>query len=357
MRFQKRTSYMQDIGLFEYKSDMVWYIVLLLVLLVAPQFIGVYWVSLLILMGIYAIVSLGLNLLTGFTGQISLGHAALFAVGSYSSAVLTVKCGWSFWLALPSAGVLAMIAGAVVGVPSLRMKGLYLAISTMGLGFIVEEIIIQWSDLTNGVNGMALNRPAFFGYELESDLSYYYLVLAVTLIMLLVMKNLLRTPTGRAMIAIRDNDIAAMSMGINLSYYKTAAFSISAFYAGIAGALFGHFMYFIGPENFDLTVSISFLVMLLVGGLGSVRGAIFGAVFITLLPEMISLGKDYLPDFIGQQSGLQAAVYGFILIMFIRFEPLGLNGWYIKSKFYFENFPFYKKGAFRRTRKFYRAER
>ncbi|MFH1139789.1 MAG: branched-chain amino acid ABC transporter permease [Pseudomonadota bacterium] len=357
MRFIKRTNYMYDIRFFAHWSDLAWYLALGAALLAAPLFLGVYWVSLLILMGIYAIVALGLNLLTGFTGLISLGHAALFAVGAYSSAILTGKYGASFWLALPASGFLAMAAGVVVGVPSLRMKGLYLAISTMGLGFIVEEIIIQWSDLTNGVNGMSLTRPSLWGLDLTSDFAYYYLVFAVLLIMLVVTKNLLRTPTGRAMIAIRDNDIAAMSMGINLAFYKTAAFSISAFYAGIAGSLFGHFMYFIGPENFDLLVSISFLVMLLVGGVGSVRGAIFGAVFITLLPEMISLGKDYLPDFIGRQSGLQAAVYGLILILFIRFEPLGLNGWYVKSKFYFEHFPFYKQGAFKRTRKFYRAER
>lgn len=356
MRTIKRMSYLQDIAFFQHKSTLFWYTLLIVGLLFSSQIIGTYWVSLLVLMGIYAIVALGLNLLTGYTGLISLGHAALFAVGAYTSAILTTKYGVTFWLALPAAGCLAALVGIVVGLPALRMKGLYLAIATMGMGFIVEEIIVQWGEMTNGVNGISVKRPTLGSFQFTSDESYFYLVLAVVIIMIVILKNLLRTSTGRALIAIRDSDIAAESMGIHLSFYKTAAFSISAFYAGIAGALFAHFMYFIGPENFDFLVSISFLVMILVGGVGSVHGAVFGAVFMTLLPELISLGKDFLPDFIGQQAGLQTAVYGLILILFIRFEPLGLYGRWLKIKFYFEHFPFYRKDTFKRVRKFYRAE-
>lgn len=357
MRFVKRMHYMQDIQLFKYRSTLGWYLLLIAGLLLVPWVVGTYWVSLLDLIGIYIIVALGLNLLTGYTGQVSLGHAAFFAVGAYTSAVLTGKFGVSFWLALPAAGALGAVVGIVVGLPALRLKGLYLAIATMGFGFIIEEILVQWEGVTSGVNGLAVSRPSIGGFALDSDERFYYLVFAVALFLIIVIKNILRTPTGRAFIAIRDSEVAAESMGINLAVYKTAAFAISAFYAAIAGALFAHFMLFIGPENFTILESISFLVMILVGGMGSVHGAVFGAVFITLLPELISIGKDYLPRFIGEQAGLQAAVYGLVLLLFIRFEPLGLYGRWLKIKFYFETFPFYKKDTFRRIRKFHRTEK
>ncbi|MCD6569847.1 MAG: branched-chain amino acid ABC transporter permease [Deltaproteobacteria bacterium] len=357
MRFIMRRNYMQDIRLFKFKSTLVWYLLLITGFLLAPLVVGTYWVSLMNLIGIYVIVALGLNLLTGYTGQISLGHAAFFAIGAYTSAILTGKFGISFWLALPAAGVLAALVGILIGLPALRLKGLYLAIATMGFAFIVEEIIIQWEGVTNGVNGINVVRPALGPFNFTTDESYYYLIFFTVLLMTIILKNILRTPTGRAFIAIRDSEVAAESMGINLAIYKTAAFGISAFYAGIAGSLFAHFMLFIGPENFDFMVSISFLVMILVGGLGSVHGAVFGAIFITFLPEIISLSKDYLPSIIAEQAGLQAAVYGLILVLFIRFEPLGLYGRWLKIKFYFEHFPIYKKDTFRRVRKFYRTEK
>jgi branched-chain amino acid transport system permease protein len=355
MRFVKRMTYLQDIQLFKYSSTLGWYLLLMAACLAAPLMMGTYWVSLLILIGINIIVALGLNLVTGYTGQVSLGHAAFFAVGAYTSAVLTGKFGISFWLALPAAGVVGALFGIIIGLPALRLKGLYLAIATMGFGFIVEEIIVQWEGVTNGVNGVATKRPSFLTLSLASDQSYYYLILVIAFLAILVLKNLLRTGSGRAFLAIRDSETAAESVGINLAVYKTAAFCISAFYTGIAGALFAHFMRFIGPENFTIMDSISFLVMILVGGLGSVHGSVFGAVFITFLPEGISLSKDYLPAFIGQQAGLQAAVYGLILLLFIRFEPLGLYGRWLKIKFYFENFPFYKKDTFRKVRKFHKT--
>lgn len=357
MRFVKRMNYLQDIQLFKYHSTIGWYLILITAFLAAPLVMGTYWVSLLILIGINIIVALGLNLVTGYTGQVSLGHAAFFAVGAYTSAVLTGKFGISFWLALPASGVVGALVGIVVGLPALRLKGLYLAIATMGFGFIIEEIIVQWEPVTNGVNGLSIKRPSLAAFSLASDQHYYYLVFSIVLFSILVLKNLLRTSSGRAFLAIRDSETAAESMGINLAVYKTAAFCISAFYTGIAGALFAHFMRFIGPENFTILESISFLVMILVGGLGSVHGSVFGAVFITFLPEGISLSKDYLPTFIGQQAGLQAAVYGLVLLLFIRFEPLGLYGRWLKIKFYFENFPLYKKDTFRKVRKFHRTQK
>ena len=357
MRIIKRESYLQDIQLFKFKSTVFWYVLLIAALLAAPLVASAYWVSLMNLIGIYVIVALGLNLLTGYTGQVSLGHAAFFAIGAYTSAILTGKLGIPFWLALPAAGVLAAITGIIIGLPALRLKGLYLAIATMGFAFIVEEIIVQWEGLTNGVNGINIVRPIIGPFDFTADEHYYYIIFAIVFLMVILLKNILRTPTGRAFVAIRSSEVAAESMGVNLAVYKTAAFAISALYTGIAGSLFAHHMLFIGPENFDFLISVSFLVMILVGGMGSVHGSVFGAVFITTLPELISLSKGYLPSIIGEQAGLRAAVYGLILVLFIRFEPLGIYGRWCKIKFYFEHFPIYKKDTFRRVRKFYRTER
>ena len=355
MRFIKRRSYLQDIDLFKYRSTAVWYGLLLLVLILVPLKAGTYWTSLMTLTAIYAIVALGMNLLTGYAGQISMGHAAFFAIGAYTSAFLT-SIGVSFWLALPAGAVLAALVGIVIGMPALRMKGLYLAIATMGFGFIMEQVIHSWVYVTHGVNGRQLVRPHLGSINFSADTHYFYLVLFVLIIMLLLMKNILRTPTGRALCAVRDSEVAAESMGVNLAVYKTAAFAISAFYAGIAGSLFAHHMLFIGPENFDVTVSINFLIMIIIGGMGSVHGSIFGAIFVTLLPELIAIGKDWLPPAIGQQAGLQGTVYGVLLVLFVLFEPLGLYGRWLKVKFFLETFPYYKKDTFKRIRKFTKSE-
>ena len=207
-----------------------------------------YWVSLFILIGINIIAALGLNLLTGYTGQISLGHAAFFTIGSYASAILTGRCEISFWLALPASGLIAALAGVVIGLPALRLKRLFLAISTMGFGLIVEEVIIQWEGLTNSINGLSVSRPSIGSFNFASDERYYYLVYMILIILIVIFKNILRSPTGRAFIAIRDSEVAAESVGINLAGYKTLSFSLSALYAGIAGSLYTHFMLFIGTD-------------------------------------------------------------------------------------------------------------
>ncbi len=357
MRFEKRLSYAQDIRLFKHRSTLAWYLVLIFTIMILPLLLDLYWTSLMILIGINIIVALGLNLLTGYTGQISLGHAAFFAIGAYSSAILTGRMELPFLLALPLSGILTALSGIIIGLPALRLKGLYLGIVTMGFGFIVEEVLIRWESVTNGINGMAVSRPVVGPIDFTEDESYYYIVYISVILLVVLLKNILRSPTGRAFIAIRDSEIAAESMGINLAKYKTLSFCISAFYTGIAGSLFAHFMFFIGPESFNFLVSITFLVMILIGGLGSIHGAVFGAIIITMLPELIGLVKDYLPAEIAGRAGLQAAVLGLILILIIRFEPLGLYGRWLKIKFYFDNFPFYKKNTFKRVRNFYRIEK
>jgi len=351
MRFIKRTNYLQDIRFFRFKSTAVWYGLLMLVLIGAPLKAGTYWTSLLTLAAIYAIVALGMNILTGYAGQISMGHAAFFAVGAYTTAFLGDK-GVSFWFALPAGAFLSALLGIFIGLPALRMKGLYLAIATMGFGFIMEQVIHSWEYVTNGVNGRQLVRPHLGPIDFRSDTSYFYLVLFILVVVILITKNLLRTPTGRALCAVRDSEPAAESMGINLAVYKTTAFAVSAFYTGIAGALFACHMQFIGPENFDVIVSINFLIMIIIGGLGSIHGSIYGAIFITFLPELIALAKDYLPPAIAGQVGLQGTIYGVLLVVFILFEPMGIYGRWLKVRFFFEMFPFYKRDTFKRTRKF-----
>jgi len=357
MRFKMRRSYSEDFAFFKWKRTLLFYSVILLILIVLPFISDSYTIYILNLIGIYGIVSIGLQILTGYTGLISLGHAAFFAIGAYSSAYLTSTLKLSFWGSLPVSGMITCLIGFIVGIPALRMRGLYLAIATMAFSFIIEQIILQWESVTNGVRGIALTRPILGPISFKSDYVYYYLILAIAILLIVGARNLLRSPTGRALIAIRDSEIAAQVMGIHLGRYKIFAFGLSAFYTGIAGCLFGHFMKYIGPENFTLMESISFIVMILIGGLGTLQGAILGSVFITFLPEVIRLGKDLLPSIIKEQSGIQLLVYSFILIFFIIYEPHGIYGRWQKIKFYFEMFPYYKKETFRRERKFYKSER
>ena len=357
MKFILKKSYLDDIRLFKYKSDMVWYGLLLVVVIGYPLVAGNYWTYNLTLAGIYCIVALGLNLLTGYTGQISLGHAAFYAIGAYTVGYLTTTLGWPFWIALPLAGLVSALAGLIVAIPALRLSGLYLAIATMGFGFIIEQVSVQWKTVTGGANGMMVNRPVFFGHALNTDQSYYYLVIFVLVCFVLVTKNITRTPPGRAFIAVRDSEIAAQTMGIPLAKIKIQAFSVSAFYTGVAGGLFAPLINFIGPDNFNIVESINFIVMIIVGGAASIHGSIFGALFITLLAEFIRVGKDFLPSFLVEKVGFQSAVYGLVLMAFILFEPLGLYGLWLKTKYLFEVFPLYRKDTFRRTRQYQRSER
>jgi len=357
MRFKLKKTYMEDIKLFPYKTDMVWYGLLLMLLVFFPLVAGHYWTYNLTLAGIYCIVALGLNILTGYTGQISLGHAAFFAVGAYSVGYLTTILGWSYWIALPLAGFSAAASGLVVAVPALRLSGLYLAIATMGFGFIMEQVIVQWKSVTGGANGLLINRPSVGSWSLSSDSEYYYLVVLMVAVFVLLTKNLTRSPTGRAFVAVRDSEVAAQTMGIPLARVKVQAFAVSAFYTGIAGGLFAPLINFIGPDNFSIVESINFIVMIIVGGLGSIHGSIFGAVFITLLSEFIRVSKDLIPAFLREQVGFQTAVYGLVLMLFILFEPTGIYGRWLKLKYLVQVFPLYRKDTFRRVRRFQRSER
>jgi branched-chain amino acid transport system permease protein len=356
MRFVFKTSYEQDVALAKHEGHRLWYGALIVLLLLAPILFSEYWLAQLSFVLIYSIVGLGLMLLAGYTGQVSIGHAAFMGVGAYAQAYLT-NHGWPFPLALMVGIALSAIAGIIVGTPALRVKGIYLGIATLAFGFIVEEIFARWEDVTGGNAGLAVKPPEMLGFKFDSDTSFYYLCLVLCVLCTLAVLNLLRAPTGRAFVAIRDSEISAQSMGINLAWYKGLAFAISAAMAGIAGALYAHKMRFISPDQFSLIQSVDLLLLVVVGGLGFVHGAFLGAIFLITMPQLIALGKDYLPESIGGAAGLQAVIYGIVLVAFVLFEPMGLYGRWLKIRTWFQMFPFYRKGMFKRQKSFTKSDR
>ena len=356
MRYIFKTSYDQDIVLLKHNGQKFWYGLLMLALLLAPWALSDYWLAQLTFILIYALVGLGLMLLAGFTGQFSLGHAALVGVGAYTQAILAAK-GWPFFLSMPVAAILSAIVGGVVSVPALRVKGIYLGIATIALSAIMEEVFARWESLTGGNSGLSVGAPAAFGWQLDSAPEFYALCLFCTVLATIMVLNLLRGPTGRAFVAIRDSEISAQSMGIQLARTKTMSFAISAALAGLGGALYAHKIRFLTPDQFGIVQSIDLLLMVVIGGLGSVHGAFLVAVFLIGMPQLIALGKDYLPTAMGQSPGLQVLVYGLVLVAFVLFEPHGLYGRWVKVRTWLQLFPFYRRGMFRRQKSFQKSDR
>jgi branched-chain amino acid transport system permease protein len=356
MRFIFKTHYAQDIQLAKHGGHVFWYGALAVALVAAPWLLTEYSLAQLNLVLIYAIAGLGLMLLAGFTGQFSLGHAAFLGVGAYAQAYLT-QGGVPFVVALAVSGLLSALMGVVVGLPALRLKGIYLGMATLSFGFIIEEVFARWESVTGGNAGKSVAAIQMMGYDLGSGKGFYAVCLTVAVLCTLGLLNLLRSPTGRAFVAIRDSEISAQSMGIHLAYYKTLSFSMSAALAGIAGALYAHNLRFISPDQFNLMQSIDLLLLIVIGGLGSVHGVFLGAIFLIILPQGISAGKEFLPEFIGQAPGLKSVIYGSVLIAFVLFEPMGLYGRWLKVRTYLQMFPFYRKGMFKRQKSFQKSDR
>lgn len=356
MRFIFKTNYNQDIRLFKKGLDVFWYACLGLFLVTAPWLLGEYLIDQLTFVLIYSIIGLGMMLLTGFTGLFSLGHAAFLGVGAYTQAVL-VNAGFPFPLALTCAGLLTAAVGIIIGLPALRVKGIYLAMATLALGFVAEEIMVRWESVTGGNGGLSLQKPILLGWSFEGSGQFYGLCLVVCVAITLGILNLMRSSTGRAFVAIRDSEISAQGMGIHLARYKTLSFAISAALTGIGGALYAHKIQFLSPEQFSVMQSIDLLLLVVIGGLGSMHGAFFGAIFLVMLPQLISEAKDLLPLAIGNVAGLQASVYGAILVLFVLFEPMGLYGRWLKIRTYLELFPFYRRGMFKRQKSYQKSDR
>jgi branched-chain amino acid transport system permease protein len=356
MRFIFKTRYDQDIGLFPHGGAVFWYSLLSVALVAAPLLIAPYYIGELSFLFIWSLAGLSLMVLAGYAGLISIGHAAFLGIGAYVHAYL-IHLGVPFLASMLLAGAAAAAAGVVIGVPAIRMRGLYLAIATLAFSAIVQEVFVRWKALTGGSRGVAVPKPQFFGWDLESEAGFYYLCLSVLVVCILAILNLLRAPTGRAWIAIRDSEIAAQSMGVNLAGYKTLAFVVSAFLAGVAGALFAHKVGYLTPDIFTPVLSIQLLMLVMVGGVGSIHGAVFGAIFLVLLPTVIALLRDYLPAAIAQQPALEPGIYGVILVLVVLLEPQGLNGLWRKIKFFFWQFPMYKRATFKRQKTYMRTER
>jgi branched-chain amino acid transport system permease protein len=346
-----RTTYRKDMEIFQTPFIKVCMAVFLVFLLVLPvlKWKGEYllkgaylWILLQIL--IASIGAVGINILTGYTGQISLGQGAFLGVGAYTSAYLTAKLGLSFWVGIPAAGLVTAMAGMVFGIPSLRLKGLYLAIATLASQFILEWIFLRWESVTGGSYGITIPRPSIAGYTFSTDRSDYYIVLAVAIVMILFAANLMRTRTGRAFMAVRDHYISAEIMGINLFKYRLLSFGISSFYAGVAGALFGHSLKYVSSEQFNIGVSIVYLAMIIIGGLGSIIGSIFGAVFMILLPKLLSVvteavAADYA-NIAKLAISFEHGIFGLIIILFLIFEPDGLAHRWKRVKAFWKLYPF-----------------
>jgi branched-chain amino acid transport system permease protein len=317
---------------------------LLVVLLVLPQFATTYWLDVMNRIAIAIIAAAGLNVVTGYTGLISLGTAAFLAVGGFTTAALAGKAGLPFVVVIPLSGLLTALVGLVFGMPSLRLKGLYLAVATLAAHYIVEFTVTHWDSMTGGVNGISIPAAQFGGLVLSDDRKMFYLIFPVMVGLLFFTKNLFRTKVGKAFVAIRDQDISAEVMGVDVFRYKLLSFAVSSFLIGVAGSLLAYQARIISPENFPITLAIDYLGMVIIGGLGSILGSIFGAIFITLLPEMLRLATDalgnYWPGLMVIVAPIKTGVFGLVVILFLIFEPDGMAARWHHSKTYWKLYPF-----------------
>lgn len=326
-----KVSYEDELTIFETDFGRLWMAVGLVILFgVIPFISGPYVLFIINTIGIYAIAAIGLNLLIGYTGQISLGHGAFFGVGAYTAAILATRAGFPFLPAILAAGVMTAFVGMIFGLPSVRLKHLYLCIATLAGQIIIEFLFVQWDSLTGGAEGIIISDAKLFGIDLTNDTVFYFVIFFFFSVMTWMAVNLIRTRFGRAFIAIRDNDRAAEGMGIPIFKYKLLSFAVSSFYAGFAGALFAYYMLSVTPEPFSLELSIEFIAMIIIGGLGSIPGSIFGTIFIVLLNEVLSHAAELLMN-MGVSTGiaitiapLREFVFGLAIVLFIIFEPKGL---------------------------------
>ena len=350
-----KRNYYEDIELFKSNTILVWSILFLIFLAILPWLIMKYHllglsVYIVNLITVNAIVAIGLNILVGFTGQISMGHAGFFAIGAFTTVIFVLNVGLPFYLALPLGGFISSIFGFLLGLPALRLKGPYLAIATLGFGMAVTTTI-KHLEFFGGRMGLQAPKLYLFGTPMK-DIHFYYMIMIIAVIMVIGAVKLIKTRVGRAFIAIRDSDIAAEAMGVNLTYYKTLAFAVSAFYTGVAGGLYAFILGFINPESFHLIMSITFLAMVVVGGLGSIMGPICGAALMTYLdiklqaiqdisligPALVTFSQKYMS--VAGISNIAVIVYGLIMILIVLFEPLGIFGFWIRTKRYWKTWPF-----------------
>jgi branched-chain amino acid transport system permease protein len=344
-----KTSYASDMALYPLPIARGTVIALLvLFIVIVPLVFGEYYLSIANLVLISIVGALGLNILVGYTGQISIGHAAFMSVGAYTAANLAVRAGLPFWITLPAGGLMAALVGAVVGIPSLRIKGLYLAIATLAGQLIIEWIINHVPWISGGTQAsIQVPRPSLFGYELRTQAALYFFLLFFALIAIIAALNLVRSRIGRAFVAIRDQDIAAEIIGIDIYRYKLISFAISSFYAGVCGVLYTYYFGIANYEQFQIDVSIDYLAMIIIGGLGSVLGSILGAAFVALLPLVIRTMMESVSGIFFDASematvvsSMRLIIFGALIIVFLVLEPEGLNRLWRNIRNYFRVWPF-----------------
>ena len=364
MRVQFKTGYGHDIRLFADAREGLRYAALLAAAAALPFLLDDFLIGEATNVLIWAVAGMGLMVLTGHAGQPSLGHAAFLAAGCYANAILMGRFGLPFPLAFPLAGLLTGLLGVLVAIPALRLHGIYLAIATLALSILTEDIIVLAEPWTGGVAGMIAPTISIAGVEVDRLASpglFYWLCLAVAVAVTLGYRNLLRAPLGRAFLALRDSEISAQAMGVSLARTKAAAFGLSCMVTGWAGALMGHFFYTFNHEVFTVVISIQLLLMIVIGGLGSIQGAYYGAAVVGIIPQAINVARDGVAAALGGGGvavpGLETGIFGLILIGFILFEPLGIHGRMVKWRLYFELFPFYRRDMFRRQKSYLKTER
>jgi branched-chain amino acid transport system permease protein len=335
-------SYAQDMAIFRTRTQWILLVLFMGLLFTFPLYAPGSILTVAIIIGIAVISVLGLNILTGHCGLISMGHSGFMAVGGYALAILSAKLGWPFWIALPAAGVMAGLVGILFGLPSLKIKGFYLIMATVAAYFIIIWVILQLRNITGGTDGLAVPPAKIGGIMLQSKAAFFYLVMIIACVAIYLAKNIVRTRAGRAFVAIRDNDLAAEVMGVNLWVYKLQAFFIGCVFAGVAGGLSVQFVTFANVEQFPFINSVWYLGMLIVGGMGSTSGVIFGVVALKLLDQFSTRVGPLLANIVNPQAavGLSLVLTGMVIILFLIFEPRGIAHLWERIKTYYRLWPF-----------------
>ena len=336
-------SYAQDMALVRTKTNWVFLAVLMVFIFTIPQWASNSTLTLATIIGITIISAHGLNILTGNCGLVSMGHSGFMMVGGYAAAILCAKAGFPFWAAAPAAALIAGAVGILFGLPSLRIKGFYLIMATVAAYFIIHWLVLQFRGLTNGTDGLSLPRGAdVFGLTISGKTQYFYMVMVLTVLATVVAKNILRTRAGRAFVAIRDNDLAAEVMGVNLFSYKLQAFFIGCMFAGFAGALSVQFYSFANTEQFPFFDSVWLLGILIVGGMGSTSGVIYGVIAIKLLQQLATKLGPSLAEIVNPQAavGLALILPSLAIILFLIFAPHGIAHIWERVKNYYRLWPF-----------------
>ena len=356
MQYLFKTHYNDDIRFLAKTGEKVRVGLGVLLLLAAPLVLQDYYLAELGLLLVYVIAGIGLMILTGHTGQVSFGHAAFLGIGAYCHSVL-LSHGVPFILSMITSVLLSGLIGMAIGRSASKMHGFYLAIATLAFGILIETVFGEWTSVTGGYAGFAVPGLKVLGMSLTATWQQYLLDLFIALVVIWGVSNFFRAPIGRSFVAVRDSELSARSLGVNVEWVKIQAFGVSATVTGLAGVLLAHHLTYLAPDVFGVLESLKLLLMIVVGGLGSILGAIFGAIFISILPVLLSFLKDVLPPAIGRQAGIEPGLFGLIIVLVIVFEPLGISGRWQKLRFYFETFPYYRKSSFVRQKSYLKTER